>query len=77
MRFREYKVTAVTDPHSLPTFRAVCVTGEDADCGATSGDLTDPDALTRWIAEHYRDTTHSTYERTTRATVTAQPGAWQ
>ncbi|MEU6407046.1 hypothetical protein [Streptomyces sp. NPDC046985] len=38
-RFREYHVTAVVDPMALPTFEAVCVTGEGHDCGATSGEV--------------------------------------
>ncbi|WP_236242883.1 hypothetical protein [Streptomyces sp. CC228A] len=76
-RFREYHVTAVVDPMTLPTFAAVCVTGEDHDCGATSGELHTEDELTRWIAEHCAETGHDFYHRTTRATLRAEPGAWQ
>lgn len=76
MRFREYQVRAVADPQALPTFTAVCVTGEDADCGAESGDMHDPDALVHWIAGHFRDTGHAHFERSTRAQVIAEAGPW-
>ncbi|GAA2948143.1 MULTISPECIES: DUF7848 domain-containing protein [Streptomyces] len=76
-RFREYHVTAVVDPMTLPTFSVVCVTGEDHDCGATSGELHAEGELTRWIAEHCAQTGHDFYHRTTRATLRAEPGAWQ
>jgi hypothetical protein len=46
-RFREYTVTTVLDPMALPTFEAVCVTGEDQDCGAASGQMHTPEALDR------------------------------
>ncbi|WP_018549258.1 hypothetical protein [Streptomyces sp. LaPpAH-108] len=43
-------MTTVPDPLALPTVEAVCVTGEERNCGATSGTLYTPDELTRWIA---------------------------
>ncbi|ELS53632.1 DUF7848 domain-containing protein [Streptomyces viridochromogenes] len=76
-RFREYHMTAVVDPMSLPIFEAVCVTGEDHDCGVTSGELHAEEELTRWIAEHCAETGHDFYHCTTRATLRAEPGAWQ
>ncbi|MFJ7193616.1 DUF7848 domain-containing protein [Streptomyces bacillaris] len=76
-RFREYHVTTVVDPMTLPAFEAVCVTGEDNDCGATSGQVQTEDELTHWIAEHCAQTGHDVYHRTTRATLRAEPGAWQ
>lgn len=51
-RFREYRVTTILDPLALPTMEAVCVTGEERSCGATSGTLHTSDELTRWIAGH-------------------------
>lgn len=75
-RFREYKVRAVADPQALPVFTAVCVTGDESDCGAASGDLFDPDQLVHWIAEHFRDTGHTQFERNTRAPVIAEAGPW-
>ncbi|MEU4119823.1 hypothetical protein AB0F71_35655 [Kitasatospora sp. NPDC028055] len=76
-RFRDYHVTTVTDPMALPTFEAICVTGEGQDCAAASGELHTPEELTRWIAGHCAQTGHQSYEQTTRAVVRAKPGAWQ
>ncbi|MFI6084709.1 hypothetical protein ACIBBB_27685 [Streptomyces sp. NPDC051217] len=76
-RFREYHVTIVADSLALPTYQAVCVTGEDSNCGATSGALLAPDELTHWIAEHCAQSGHELYEQTHRAVVRAEPGAWQ
>jgi hypothetical protein len=76
-RFREYTVRATPDPMTLPTFTAVCVTGDERDCGATSGDLHSADELVRWIATHCAQTSHERYERTVRETLRAEPGAWR
>ncbi|MEW2620041.1 hypothetical protein [Streptomyces sp. NPDC048106] len=76
-RFREYHVTTVPDPLALPTVAAECVTGEDRNCGATSGTLHTQDELTRWIAGHCAATGHELYEQTTRSLLRAEPGAWQ
>ncbi|MEU8523864.1 hypothetical protein [Streptomyces sp. NPDC048577] len=76
-RFREYHVTTVPDPLALPSVEAVCVTGEERNCGATSGTLHTPDELTRWIAEHCAQSGHELYEQIVRALVRAEPGAWQ
>ncbi|WP_409057010.1 hypothetical protein [Streptomyces sp. SYP-A7185] len=76
-RFREYHVTTVPDTLALPTVAAECVTGEDRNCGGTSGPLHTPDELTRWIAGHCAATGHELYEQTTRTLLCAEPGAWQ
>jgi hypothetical protein len=76
-RFREYTVRPAPDPLTLPTFTAVCVTGDDRDCGAASGELHDPDELTQWIATHCAQTGHELYERTVRELLRAEPGPWQ
>lgn len=34
-RFCEYHVTTVPDPLALAAFEAVCVTGEERNCGVT------------------------------------------
>ncbi|MDX3855875.1 hypothetical protein [Streptomyces sp. AK02-01A] len=70
-------MTTVPDPLALPTMEAVCVTGEERSCGATSGTLHTSDELTRWIAGHCAQTGHDFYHRTTRATLRAELGAWQ
>jgi hypothetical protein len=76
-RFREYNVTTDPDPLALPTFEAFCVTGEEQDCAAASGELHTPDELTRWIAGHCAQTGHQSYRQTTHTIVRAEPGAWQ
>ncbi|MEU6404624.1 hypothetical protein [Streptomyces sp. NPDC046985] len=76
-RFREYHMTTVPDSLALPTFEAVCVTGEEHHCGATSGTLHTSDELTRWITGHCAQSSHELYEQTVRALVRAEPGAWQ
>ncbi|MFE5740135.1 hypothetical protein [Streptomyces celluloflavus] len=62
------------DPMTLHTPEAVCVTGEDHDCGATSDELHAEAELTRWIAEHCPQTGHDFYHRTT---LCAESSAWQ
>ncbi|XVV39307.1 hypothetical protein ACQPXT_40390 [Streptomyces sp. CA-100214] len=70
-------MTAAPDPLALSVFAVACVTGEERDCGATSGTLHDPDELTRWIAGHCATTGHELYEQTTRTVLRAELGAWQ
>lgn len=74
-RFREHHVTAVVGLMALPTFEAVCVTGGDHDCGATSSAVHTEGEVTHWIAEHRAQTGHDFYHRTIRATFRAEPGA--
>ncbi|MFE3644922.1 hypothetical protein ACFXOM_28760 [Streptomyces sp. NPDC059169] len=76
-RFREYHVATVPDPMALPAFAAVCVTGGERNCGATSGTPHTPDELTSWIAGHCAQSGHELYRGTARALVRAEPGAWQ
>ncbi|WP_446678296.1 DUF7848 domain-containing protein [Streptomyces scopuliridis] len=70
-------MTTAPDALALPTVAAECVTGEDRNCGATSGILHSPDELTRWVAGHCAATGHELYEQTTRTLLRAEPGAWQ
>ncbi|MCX5426092.1 hypothetical protein [Streptomyces sp. NBC_00078] len=74
-RFRAYNFTA--DQSTLPTYQAVCVTGDDADCGADSGPQESEENLNRWMAEHSRDTAHATFRRAQWSYVEVQPGAWR
>lgn len=74
-RFRDYKVTSVTaDQTAEPTYEAECVTGDDADCGATSGVLFTSDDVTRWMACHTRDTGHTRFRRTCSDYALVEPG---
>ncbi|GGL66797.1 hypothetical protein GCM10010129_07770 [Streptomyces fumigatiscleroticus] len=70
-------MTTVPDPMAPPALPALRVTGEERNCGATSGTLHTPDELTRWIAGHCAATGHQDYEQTVRAILRAEPGAWQ
>ena len=72
-RFRDYAVTVV-GPMALPTFEVVCVTGDDQDCGAASGQMHTPEKRTRWIAAFCVQTEHESYEHATRASLRAEPG---
>ncbi|MFJ1594104.1 hypothetical protein ACIOD0_28230 [Kitasatospora albolonga] len=74
-RFRNYTMTP--DPMGETTFAAACVSGDDADCGAASGEQVEQTDVDRWIAERVRDTGHGRYRRTMADYVLAEPGDWQ
>ncbi|MFJ9427873.1 hypothetical protein [Streptomyces sp. NPDC101249] len=74
-RLRDYRITA--DPVTPPTYQAVCVTGEDADCGADSDHQETEATVERWIAKHTRDTGHDFYRRARWDFVKSEPGAWK
>jgi hypothetical protein len=64
--FRFVKYDTALDPLGEVTYSAVCVSGEEADCAAASGDMYDQDAANKWMAEHTRDTGHNRFQRTCR-----------
>ncbi|MFD9151946.1 DUF7848 domain-containing protein [Streptomyces albidoflavus] len=74
-RFRQYVVTP--DELAEPAFQAVCVSGEQTDCGADSGDQEDEEALTRWMTEHTRDTGHGRFRVAPWSYVMVEAGTWQ
>lgn len=74
-RFRNYDIHP--DPTAVTTCAAECVTGEEADCGAQSGDEFETDKVDQWIAKHVRDTGHQRFRRTAADYATAEPGEWQ
>ncbi|MFI1890476.1 DUF7848 domain-containing protein [Streptomyces jumonjinensis] len=76
-RFRNYEISS--DPTSPPpAYSAVCVTGEESDCGAaTSDEQITEDAVAEWIAEHSRDTGHDLYRKKVEGYVRSEPGEWQ
>ncbi|MDX3165999.1 hypothetical protein PV516_19615 [Streptomyces scabiei] len=80
-RMRDYDVTSQpgvsSDELAMPEYQAVCVSGDDADCGQTSGDVGSPDEVGRWMAAHTRDTGHHRYRHAYWVYVTVSPGAWQ
>ena len=64
MRYVTYKVEA--DLTALPEYEAVCVTGDDADCGARSVRCADLDAVGAWVLSHAKETGHTRYQRALR-----------
>lgn len=72
LRFMNY--TTTQDPTGELSWAALCVSGEDADCGANSGSKTDQDEVIRWMSEHCRDSGHDRFWRmfTDYAMVTRQ-----
>jgi hypothetical protein len=85
-RFRMFEVTQesgtpqpsgiTTDESAMPEYEAVCVSGDETDCGEGSGPLEDADELARWMAEHTRDTGHQRYRRAYCEYALVEPGAW-
>jgi hypothetical protein len=61
--YRFQPFTIRQDTTALPTYEARCVAGEEADCGASSRQETDPAPVERWMAEHTRDTGHFRFRR--------------
>ncbi|MER0445985.1 hypothetical protein ABR738_15690 [Streptomyces sp. Edi4] len=74
-RFQNYEIQP--DPVGETTYAAECVSGDEADCGAQSGEKDETAKVAQWIAEHTRDTGHQRYRRTVADYVTAEPGEWQ
>ncbi len=62
--FRYVPFTILQDRTAWPEYRAVCVAGEDADCGADSGELPGPAQVEEWARKHTQDTGHLRYRRT-------------
>ncbi|MFI5746550.1 hypothetical protein ACIBBE_11515 [Streptomyces sp. NPDC051644] len=74
-RFQNYEIQP--DPVGETTYAAECVSGDEADCGAQSGEKGETSNVAQWIAEHARDTGHQRYRRTVADYATAEPGEWQ
>lgn len=51
------------DPTALPGYEAECVSGEESDCGAKSGEWGTPAPVENWVMAHTRDTGHTRYRR--------------
>lgn len=61
LKFVEYKTSS--DPAGEPTWAAVCVSGEDADCGAASAELGSEQAANDWMTRHAAETGHQRFKR--------------
>ena len=62
------------DPTGELSWSAVCVSGDEADCGESSGEA-DEETAVKWMAEHTRDTGHKHYRRTFVDYATVEPKA--
>ncbi|CAM5655211.1 hypothetical protein GCM10010329_11520 [Streptomyces spiroverticillatus] len=62
LRFVPYRIAP--DPLSEPEYEAVCVSGDDADCGAASGTSATPEPVAAWQFTHSGETGHTRFRRT-------------
>jgi len=74
LRFRDYVVAP--DLMAAREFGALCVSGEDADCGARAVESLDNTEVDRWIVTHFRDTGHERFERSITDYAVVQAGEW-
>jgi hypothetical protein len=74
-RFRTYHL--VRDDSALPTYAVECVSGEDADCGATSGERVDQGEVDQWASAHAAETGHARFRRGFHDYVQVVPGDWR
>ncbi|MER7192276.1 hypothetical protein [Streptomyces flaveolus] len=61
--FRYVPYTIRQDPSARPEYEARCVSGDEADCGASSGPRPGPDEVEEWQRRHTRETRHLRYRR--------------
>lgn len=60
-RFVDY-VTRL-DPAGEQVWQAMCVSGEDKDCGAKSPEVGSEEAGNDWMADHAKETGHDRFKR--------------
>ncbi|WP_349239952.1 hypothetical protein [Streptomyces sp. CC219B] len=61
--FRYVPYSIVQDASAQPEYQAYCVSGDEHDCGATSGPCTDPTDVEEWQRRHTQETRHTRYRR--------------
>ncbi|MEU9447098.1 hypothetical protein [Streptomyces sp. NPDC048277] len=61
--FRFVPYLIAQDDTAEPEYEAYCVSGEEADCGATSGRCGSPAAVEEWQRRHTQATRHHRYRR--------------
>ncbi|GCB47000.1 hypothetical protein [Streptomyces sp. NL15-2K] len=61
LRYVPYSI--VQDPSAQPEYEAHCVSGDEAECGATSGPYGDPAEVEEWQRKHTQETRHARYRR--------------
>jgi hypothetical protein len=62
LRFIDY--VTKQDPTGEETWKAVCVSGDEEECKATSPVLGGDEAANDWMAEHTAQTGHKRFKRT-------------
>lgn len=71
MRFVPYRIAP--DPLSEPEYEAVCVSGDEADCGAASGTRTAPEPVAAWQFVHTGETGHTRFRRSFHEYAVTEP----
>ncbi|MEU7150706.1 hypothetical protein AB0B15_22110 [Streptomyces sp. NPDC045456] len=61
--FRYVPFTIRQDPTAEPTYEAVCVSGEEKECGEKSDEWLTPHPVEVWMREHSKETGHRRYRR--------------
>ncbi|MFC7999875.1 hypothetical protein ACFUVQ_27355 [Streptomyces rochei] len=61
--FRYVPFVIAQDPSALPEYEARCVSGDEADCGASSGPCRGPEEVEEWQRGHTGETRHLRYRR--------------
>lgn len=61
--FRYVPFVIAQDPSALPEYEARCVSGDEADCGASSGPCPGPEEVEEWQRRHTQETRHLRYRR--------------
>ncbi|MEU0246041.1 hypothetical protein ABZ192_17180 [Streptomyces sp. NPDC006235] len=61
--FRYVPYSIVQDASAVPEYQAYCVSGEEEDCGASSGPRPTPAEVEEWQRRHTQETRHLRYRR--------------
>lgn len=61
--YRHVNYVTRADPAGEATWKASCVSGEEKECPADSGELGSEMAAVTWMFEHTAETGHSRYQR--------------
>ncbi|WP_444465642.1 DUF7848 domain-containing protein [Streptomyces afghaniensis] len=61
--FRYVPYSIVQDASAVPEYQAYCVSGEEEDCGASSGPRQTPAEVEEWQRRHTQETRHLRYRR--------------
>ena len=74
LRFRNF--TIMPDPLGLPTFEARCVSGDEEECGAESGEHDAVAGRDDWVQRHFKATGHQRYQHVLSDYRIIEPGEW-